>query len=102
MSKHYGYLEVFIRCGEYEFVEKHLIHTEGKSLTQAAQRLVRNYYEGDREKSDEGYYFHAGSIFCKEKRLIEIDETAFYVMHKVMSPKQCFFLDWSKDTPIGG
>jgi len=87
MEERYMFLELLVRCGEYEFYCKsiHLV-LDGNSLETVANDWASTFYASDEPVTPEDgwYYFNGGEIGVKVYHFKKVTEEEFIILSKFM------------------
>jgi hypothetical protein len=86
-TTHYVFLTLRERNGEYEYYHRsvhHLQNIRENTADKIAKNYLKDFYGGEPEKKDGGYYFHGGEVFVRIDGLEFIGENEYKVLRKYL------------------
>ena len=85
MQGKFMFLELLVRCGEYEFIQESVLSVpEGSSMDEVADNWASTFYDGKPDKSGNWYYFNGGEIGVRVRTFQGITEEEFSILDKYL------------------
>ena len=86
-NSNYLFLQLEERNGEYEY-RHHSVHELDDNKKSSAEKFVKKYlkefYGGESDKEDDGYYFYNGEIFVRINSWDFISEIEYNVLKRYL------------------
>jgi hypothetical protein len=84
MQGKFMFLELLVRCGEYEFNCNSVHEVPKGSMEEVADNWARTFYDGEPDKSGNWYYFNGGEIGVRVITFQEITQNEFFTIKRYL------------------
>jgi hypothetical protein len=86
-KSHYMFVVLRERNGEYEYYHRsvhEIPDAKRTTMKKYAERYLKEFYGGKREKDDGGYYFHGGAVFVRIQQYHAIEQKEYGVLREYL------------------